>query len=170
MSKVTNGISKIEFGALAVDGGPATTGFSIFGLTSQGTPKITEEDPKVTEFYAEEFDDPIDIVSQKGKKTLEFAVMVADAVSMVKVLGGTVTAAVGAVGAIWNAPDTLPVIEGTIRITPRQGSVIQINRGNLRCKINHDLSKTGQLLLDVKVQVLQPTKLGIPSMTYTNPA
>ena len=165
-NKVTNGIAKIEFAPLAADGGPGTV-FATFGLTSQGTPKITEEDPKVTEFYAEEFDDPIDISVQKGKREFDFAVMCAQAADMVKVLGGTVSAGPPAA---WSAPDNFPLIEGSIKITPRQGQVITVNRGSLRAKINHDLSKTGQLLLDVKIQVLQPAKAGVKSLTYTDAA
>lgn len=165
MSTVTNGISKIEFAPLLAGGLPGTV-FTTFGLTSQGTPKLTQEEPKDTEYFSEESDFIEDIASQIGKSEFVFSVMCADATAMAKVLGGTVSSSTPKV---WSAPRGVASIEGTIRITPRKGQIVTINRGRVRGKINHDMGKTGQLLLDVKVLVLNPPA-GTDPFTYTDAA
>jgi hypothetical protein len=67
----------------------------------------------------------------------------------------------------WSAPDKLPVIEKSVRITPEQGLKFEVPRMKLASKINAEFSKKGILLIDVAGTVLQPTKAGVKKMTAT---
>ena len=73
---VTLGLSKI----LGKVGEPTAlnfteTGYTAFGLTYEDTCKMSQEDPEVTEFYAEEEDDPVETVEKQGKITFSFSIM-----------------------------------------------------------------------------------------------
>ena len=67
----------------------------------------------------------------------------------------------------WEAPDKIPVVEKSVRITPEQGLKFEIPRMKLVSKINGDFSKKGILLIEVAGTVLQPTKAGTKKMTAT---
>ena len=53
----TIGLSKIEVGAIAEDGG-MTRYLRVLGYTYQDPCTMTQEDPETTDHYAEEVDDP----------------------------------------------------------------------------------------------------------------
>lgn len=158
---VTLGLSKIEVGDIASGGGMGTT-LAPLGLTYQDTCKMTQEDPETTEHYAEELDDPVVSVSRGGKTNFAFSIMNADVDTLVTLLGGTKSAA----GA-WEAPDKLPIIEKSVRITPEQGLKFEIPRMKLVTKINAEFSKKGLLLLEVAGTVLAPTAAASKKMTAT---
>lgn len=96
---------------------------------------------------------------------LSFQLIVDDADTLEKVLGGTV------VGDAWSAPDTKPTIEQTIKITPLSGMVLQINRASVVGAFNATLAREGDLFyVDTECTVLQPTKEGEVRLTATEPA
>ncbi len=162
MSLVTLGLSKIEVGDIGTDGAMGTT-LSTLGYTYQDTCKMTQDDPETTEHYAEEADDPIVSISRGGKTNFAFSIMDADLTVLKTLLGGTTTGT-GATEK-WEAPDKLPVIEKSVRITPEQGLKFEIPRMKLVSKINAEFSKKGIMLIEVTGTVLQPTKSGIKKMT-----
>jgi hypothetical protein len=63
------------------------------------------------------------------------------------------------------APDNIPVIEQSVKITPQQGLVFEIPRMKIVAKINGEFSKKALLLIEVTGTVLQPTKSGIKKYT-----
>lgn len=158
---VTLGLSKIEVGGIAADGGMGTT-LSPLGLTYQDTCKMTQEDPETTEHYAEELDDPVVSVSRGGKINFAFSIMNADVDTLVTLLGGTKSTA----GA-WEAPAKLPVVEKSVRIIPEQGLKFEIPRMKLATKINAEFSKKGLFLLEVAGTVLAPNSASAKKMTAT---
>lgn len=86
---VTLGLSKI----LGKVGEPtalnfAETGYETFGLTYEDTCKMSQEDPEVTEFYAEEEDDPVETVEKQGKITFSFSIMNPDLPVLKRLFGG----------------------------------------------------------------------------------
>jgi hypothetical protein len=164
MSVVTLGLSKIEVGAIAADGDMGTS-LATLGYTYQDTCKMTQDDPETTEHYAEEVDDPIVSISRGGKTNFAFSVMDADLTVLQTLLGGETTGTGGMQK--WSAPDKLPVIEKSVRITPEQGLKFEVPRMKLASKINAEFSKKGILLIDVAGTVLQPTKSGVKKMTAT---
>ena len=70
----TIGLSKIEVGAIAEDGGMGET-LDVLGYTYQDTCTMTQEDPETTDHYAEEVDDPVISISQGGKTNSNFSIM-----------------------------------------------------------------------------------------------
>lgn len=70
----TIGLSKIEVGAIAEDGGMGET-LDVLGYTYQDTCTMTQEDPETTDHYAEEVDDPVISISRGGKTNFNFSIM-----------------------------------------------------------------------------------------------
>ncbi|MDR1416318.1 MAG: hypothetical protein LBJ57_02710 [Prevotellaceae bacterium] len=161
----TIGLSKIEMGDVDPSGGMGTT-LAQVGYTLTDSCSMTQEDPTVTDFTAEEVDDPVVSAARAGKTTFNFSVMNADVNVLAKLLGGTVDTA-GDVDT-WSAPDNMPVIEQSVKITPQQGLIFSIPRMKIVAKINGSFSKSNIFVIDVVGTVLQPTKAGERKMKATN--
>ena len=72
----TLGLSKIEVGAIASDGGMAAdSDLKALGYTYQDTCKMTQEEPETTEHYAEEVDDPVVSTSRGGKTLFDYSII-----------------------------------------------------------------------------------------------
>lgn len=164
MNVYTLGLSKIEVGDMAADGGMGTT-LATLGYTYQDTCTMSQDDPETTEHYAEEVDDPVVVLSRAGKTNFNFSIMDADLNTLKALLGGEVTGTGAAQK--WEAPDKIPTIEKSVRITPEQGLKFEIPRMKLTSKINATFSKSGIMLIDVVGTVLQPTKSGTKKMAAT---
>lgn len=163
----TIGLSKIEVGAIAENGGMGET-LAVLGYTYQDTCTMTQEDPETTDHYAEEVDDPVVSISRGGKTNFNFSIMNPSVTVLADLLGGTGTAGNGSdTQDKWEAPDKIPVVEKSVRITPEQGLKFEIPRMKLVSKINATFSKSGILLIEVAGTVLQPTKTGTKKMTAT---
>jgi hypothetical protein len=158
----TIGLSSIEVGAIEDDGGMGTI-LSALGLTFQDTCKLQQDDPETTDFYAEEVDNPVFSMSRAGKTTFTFSIMNPELATLQSMLGGTISGSGDT--AKWLAPDTLPIIEQSVKITPQQGLVFEIPRMKIVAKINGEFSKKGLLLIEVTGTVLQPEKTGTKKFT-----
>ncbi len=156
----TLGLSKIEISDIAGDGGLGTT-FLALGKTYKDTAELLGEDPEIFEHYCEESDDPEETVVTKGKVTVKWSIFDSDADTLVKVLGGTATGT--APNKIWSAPATAPTIEKSVKITPKNGKVINIVRAKIVAKPNFKLAKNGVLLVDITATILTPTKAATAS-------
>lgn len=163
------GFLKIEVGAIDSDGGMAADAdLATLGYTYKDTCKMAQEEPETTEHYAEEVDDPVVSTSRGGKTTFDYSIMNPSVLVMADLLGGTGTEGDGSTTQDkWEAPDKLPVVEKSVRITPEQGLKFDIPRMKLVSKINADFSKKGILLIEVSGTVMQPTKTNTPKMTAT---
>lgn len=162
----TIGLSKIEVGAIAADGGMGGT-LGVLGYTYQDTCTMTQEDPETTDHYAEEVDDPVISISRGGKTNFNFSIMNPSVTVLADLLGGVGTTGEGSTPDKWEAPDKIPVVEKSVRITPEQGLKFEIPRMKLVSKINATFSKSGILLIEVAGTVLQPTKTGTKKITAT---
>lgn len=162
----TIGLSKIEVGAISEDGGMGET-LDVLGYTYQDTCTMTQEDPETTDHYAEEVDDPVISISRGGKTNFNFSIMNPSVTVLADLLGGVGTPGTGSTPDKWEAPDKIPVVEKSVRITPEQGLKFEIPRMKLVSKINATFSKSGILLIEVAGTVLQPTKTGTKKMTAT---
>jgi hypothetical protein len=156
----TIGLSSIEVGDVATDGGMGTT-LAALGETYQNTCKFQQEDPETTDFYAEEYDDPVFSVSKAGKTTFTFSIMNPELATLKSVLGGTIVPENGGTPETWNAPSNMPIIEKSVRITPQQGIAFDIPRMKIVAKINGEISKKGLLLIEVTGTALIPEKAGL---------
>lgn len=150
----TLGLSKVEIGAIAVDGGMSTS-LAAVGYTKEDSCTFITEAPTENERYAEEVDDPVKVFRKTGKSVLTFILLSPDADQLAAVLGGTVT---GTTPKIWSAPDNVPSIERSVKVTPREGGILSIVRGSLVAVTNAQFTKAGNYEVEVKVTVLQPTK------------
>lgn len=162
----TIGLSKIEVGTIAEDGGMGKT-LGVLGYTYQDTCTMTQEDPETTDHYAEEVDDPVISISRGGKTNFNFSIMNPSVTVLADLLGGVGTPSTGSTPDKWEAPDKIPVVEKSVRITPEQGLKFEIPRMKLVSKINATFSKSGILLIEVAGTVLQPTKTGTKKITAT---
>ena len=164
MAKVfTYGLESVEFGDVATDGGVATS-FSSKGLTFKDSFEIASADPDVQEFMSEENDDPEVSISTQGKKIYKFQLMNPGVDELAYFLGGQVIAGPPK---SWEAPDQTPVIEKSVKITPKQGHILTITRGRITAKHSGKYAKTGLAMLDITITVMKPTKAGVPSLTKT---
>lgn len=163
MATVTHGLAAIKYGAIATDGGTATT-FASKGLTLSDTFKIETADNDVQDFMSEENDYPEETIITMGKKQYKHSVMNADAALREFYLGGS------AASGVWSSPDVTEKIEQSVEITTKTGHVITINRGLISGKIAGELSKKGLATIEVTITVMKPKKAGVPAETWADPS
>lgn len=151
----TIGLTSIEIGAIAGDGGMGTT-LAALGKTYQGTAKLQSADPETTDFYAEEDDDPIDKMVKLGARTLTWSIMDFTPATLAAVLGGTASGTGDA--ATWEAPTSYVDVEKSIKIVTKKNLKIEIPRAKITAKLNVDFGKTAMGLVDITATILTPTK------------
>lgn len=158
---ITLGLSKI----LGKVGEPANataafteTGYTAFGLTYQDTAKMSQEDGEETEFYAEEIDDPVEVMSKEGKTTFAFSIMNPDLTVLKRLFGGDVASNV------WAYPDASAQVEESLIILPRKGLKFSVPRAKIKAKFNGEFSKKGLLLVEVTATVMKPETTGLKKL------
>lgn len=162
VSKYTYGLEKIEFAPILGDGGIGTT-WTQYGLTAEDTFSMAEEDPTTTDQYVEESDTPVVSIVKEGKTTITFNVADPDIETMYNLKGGTISGS--SPSRIWEKADTLPTIEMSVKISPKEGfTAIRIPRASVSAKLNSTLSKKTLLVIEVTCTVLVPTKSGTKSI------
>lgn len=157
----TLGLSAIKMGAIASDGGMGAT-LATLGYTKADSCTFEQDDPDVTDFNAEEVDDPVISIAKAGKINFNFELMNPDIDVMVDLFGGTKDETNGE---IWNAPEKMPVIEKSVQIEPDQGFIFKIPRMKIIAKIVGGFSNTGMMTISVNGTVLQPTKTGVSKLS-----
>jgi hypothetical protein len=75
--------------------------------------------------------------------------------------GFSVTVATVTTGTKWEAPDSLPEMEKSWRLTDKKGNIMVIPRGKISSKLNVSFAKDKLGQLDLTVKVLQPAKAGV---------
>lgn len=165
---ITLGLSKIEVGTIAADGGIATT-FEQLGYTYQDSCTMSQDDPEVNEFYAEEEDDPVASIAKGGKINFAFQLMNPSPEALVSLMGGEASKSSQDLddNDTWEAPNSISQVEKSVRITPTQGYRIDVPRMKLTAKINAEFKKSGIFLVDVAGTVLVPTKSGTKKIKVT---
>jgi hypothetical protein len=159
----TYGLTKIEIADILGDGGPGTS-FTQIGYTNPGTTKFTTDKGTANEKRCEELATPLVSIPGDQTITVDTQVIINGADVMATFLGGT------SVAGVWSAPDSQPVIEKTVKITPLAGMTFQINRASIEGGLNGAFAKDGDLFcVDVSFTVLQPEKEGTARMTATEP-
>ncbi len=146
----TLGLAKILFGEPAADGGMSTD-LKTVGYTNQDSCNITQDDPEVTEFYAEEVDDPVITKSKKGKTSLTMSIMDPSVDVLKQFLGGTITE-----DGKWEDGELYENIELSVRIVSDQGYVFDAPRVKIDAKINAPLNNSNLVTLDINGIFLKP--------------
>ena len=161
MSLISLGLSEIQVGKIAEDGGEAST-YAKIGKTYQNTCKLQQETADVTEHYEEGQAAPEVRKKKKKVPVLTFSIMDPDVTFLKEYLGGTV-AGLGD-EAVWSWSDTDEDIVASIRAIPEVGLVYTIPRADIEAVLNADMSSQGINLVDFTVTPLKPTKAGVPSI------
>ncbi|HEY1055010.1 MAG TPA: hypothetical protein VGE24_07740 [Emticicia sp.] len=158
---ITIGLSKIEIGAKAVDGGMGTS-LAVVGYTAEGSCTIETADPTVVDFFAEEVDTAIYTSVKGGATTVKFQLASPDLEQCAAVFGGTVTGTGNA--KTWEYPDSVTGVEKSIKITPKEGLVFKFPRGKLIPKFTGQFGRADTLKVEITINVLQPEKAGVKTM------
>jgi hypothetical protein len=61
----------------------------------------------------------------------------------------------------WDAPDSLPVLEKSLRLTDKKGNQVLVPRASISTKLSMSFSKTKLGQLDMVATILAPTKTGV---------
>lgn len=162
MGVISLGLSEIQVGDIAADGGCATV-FKKIGKTYQNTCKISQDSADVTEHYEEGQSAPEVRKKKKKVPVLAFSIMDPDTTFLEAYLGGTVTG--DGDDAEWGWEDTDENIEASIRVIPETGLVFTIPRADIEAVLNVDASSQGITLVDFTVTPLKPTKAGVKTIT-----
>lgn len=160
MAKRILGLVSIKIGNIATDGGMGNS-LTAIGDTVADSCVFASEDATETEILIEENDDPIEIITQQGKKTLTWETYNLDGSMMAKLFGGTYTAAAAgppAVAASWEAPEKFPIVEQSIEVIDSKGNKIEIVRAKLSPRLQADLKKTALGKIAIVATILTPTK------------
>jgi hypothetical protein len=164
MAKHAFGLAKIEYADIANDGGAGTV-FTEIGETVAGSCQLTSSDPQSTDFNIEESDSPVEsVVSTPAEISLATSTYDVSADQLVALFGGTKTAGPPVT---WEAPDQLPELEKTFRLTDKKGNTILIPRGKIASKLGVSFAKDKLGQLDLTIKVLQPTKAGVKRLKFT---
>ena len=164
MAKHVFGLASVEMGAIAGDGGMGTV-LAAGGETVTDTAIITSEDNTITDFNIEESSSPIEsVVSATGKLTFNWSSFNVEADALVLFLGGT---KVTGPPVKWQAPDSFPDVEKSIKLTDKKGNTVEIPRAKISTKISLSFQKTKLGQLDFIATILQPTKAGEKRLTIT---
>ena len=161
MGVISLGLSEIQVGKIATDGGEATE-YSKIGKTYQNTCKLVQEKADVTEHYEEGQAAPEVRKKKKKVPVLTFSIMDPDPTFLKEYLGGTVIGTGDDME--WSWSDTDEDIIASIRAVPEVGLVYTIPRADIEAVLNADMSSQGINLVDFTVTPLKPTKAGVPSI------
>lgn len=159
MSAVTIGLKAVSFGAIAVDGGPATVFVQKF-MTSTDSFTFNQDTPTEKTVDVEEQDDPLYILRTKGRKSITLNIANMDVDTLAYFEGGTVTTASGT--KTYAEPDSIIPIEFTVKIEPEIGLTFIINRGLCTLADTGNLGKNNEKLYALTIDCLKPTKTGVP--------
>lgn len=149
----TYGLTKIEIADILPDGGCGTTWTQI-GYTKVGATKMATEAGTETKLEAEELSTPLITIAGEETISLQTQLIVQTAENLLAVLGGTVT------GSAWAPAASKPVIEKSMKITPKAGKVVTIPRVSIVGSLNSPFTKTDLMYVDVKGTILAPSKSG----------
>jgi len=164
MSKHVLGLNSVEIADIANDGGVGTV-WTVIGETALGSATLSSTDATTTDIKIEESDSPVEsIVSDPSVINVNWSSYNLDADAMVLLYGGTKTTGPPVK---WDAPDALPVIEKSLRVTDKKGNVVVMPRVSIKTKLNLSFKKDGLGQLDMSATVLQPTKSGTKRLTIT---
>lgn len=167
MAKARVGLKKFEFGSVAVDGGMGTA-LSEFGATVSDTAILANESPTTTDFNIEQQSTPFYTVTEDGKLTIKLSSYDVEPASLVRVKGGTVTTDPSG-NSTWNAPDETPIIEVSVKVTTKDGTIITVPRAKVDAVFNYNLQKKKLAQVDLTFTALMPTKSGVPQLSITTP-
>jgi hypothetical protein len=155
-------INAIKVGDIASDGGIATS-FAPLGRTRKDTLTFNVTAPTKQKIFVEEQKNPIlNVTTEEGTLQMQWTLVDWDNAVMLALWGGAV------VNGQWQEPDTLPVIEKSLRIEPKTGKPFIYPRCEITAQIEYDT--TGKIFqIVVTAEKLQPDKAGVSAFMWGDP-
>lgn len=156
---ITIGLAKIEVAPLGVDGAMGSP-LAQIGYTAEGSCTIETADPELTDFFAEEQDEPVHTASKMAVTTITFQLAAPDLAQCESVFGGNITGTGSA--AVWNYPSSFETIEKSVKITPKEGLIFSIPRAKITAKFTGQFGRSETLKVEVVITVLKPAGSASP--------
>lgn len=161
MSMISLGLSEIQVGTIATDGGEAESYIKI-GKTYQNTCKLQQDNAEVTEHYEEGQSAPEVRKKKKKVPVLTFSIMDPDPTFLKTYLGGTTSGDGDEM--VWSWSDTDEDIEVSLRVIPEVGLVYTIPRADIEAVLNANMSSQGINLVDFTATPIKPAKAGVATI------
>jgi hypothetical protein len=160
------GLTTLKIGAIAGDGGMGTS-LAVLAYTEKDSAKITTTDPEVKEFFVEEVEPPIEVITTKPSvMTLEFSIHDIQPDTLIAIFGGTKAGT----PAVYTPPDVTAEVEKSIEITTLTGHIMKIVRAKIIANFDWSLNRQELSRVKIKATVLTPTKAATAPYTITMPA
>ncbi len=157
MGQANHGLEKIELSPLAADGGVGTA-WATLGWTEEDSAKFSTADADKKEFFVEEIDAAWFSTSKGGSQTFTFTIANPDLNTMVTLFGGTITGTGAA--QTWDAPDTTPTMERSLKITPKVGFGHIFAYVTVTAKLTESIGRNHLQGVEVTCNIGQPKKAG----------
>jgi hypothetical protein len=167
MAKYVYGVTSIEMGPIASDGGMGTSLVDV-GQIEEKTCTIEQADTTIVEKRSEQSDDPYLRLKKRGVKTLKFTIVDFTPANLIKFLGGEET--VEGSDPAWDDGDVVEDIERSVKVTTKNGIIFHIIRGDITAKIVGSLTSDDNLKVEVTCVALKPTKANTKSFRIITPA
>ena len=166
--KYAYGITSFEVGDINPADGTLLNPVDVTKGIYKDTIEVNEPEGTETEHYVEGSKDPIVSVDEAGKTTLSCSFADTSAANKLSFMGGDVVT-LNTVDT-WNSPSDNVVIEKYIKITTKDGTVLQYPRVKVRGRLTGNISEKGILLMLVKMTVLAPNFPALKSVMASDPA
>ncbi|WGQ15574.1 hypothetical protein [Sphingobacterium faecium] len=164
------GLKSLKLGPIGVDGAMGTVLTEVLGATVKGTASLVYSEPSIEDIEVEEFDGAYDeILTTSGKFELNLESYNVSAKTLGAVCGGEYTEGTAGAPDTWEG-DEIVHMEMSAEAESRNGVIIQIPRLKFIARPSFDFNKAQLGRLILKGSVLKPTKVGVKSIKYTNPA
>lgn len=158
-NKYGMGLTKVELGDIAGDGGMGTA-FTQLGNTLSGTFQLLTAEGTRTDVFIEEQDNAAISTTKAGVATIKWSCIDVSADTLVKLFGGTKVAAdVGnSIPEQWKAPMQIVAKEQSIKVTAPTGQVVKVVRVSIFPLFNWSFTKDKPAQIDITATILAPTK------------
>ena len=163
---VSYGLTKVEFGDIAVDGGMGTGTFTEVGQTVKGSFTMTSEEGTTTDFEIEEQDKPIMSIITPGATRITWETYDVGGAKMASLFGGSYDAGTRT----YSAPEKVVAKEVSLKITSANGLVLNIVRVSLFPTFNMPFTSDALGKISLTAAVLAPEKADEPPYKIVYPA
>lgn len=165
----TIGLSKLEAGEVSSDGAMQST-VAQHGNVYRDTLSFETADPTVDEYFEEEVDKAVASQGTEGSTTISFEILRPSPADLLFWCGGSVDSATGLV---WSAPIGYVDKKLAIKITSKQGYIIDVPKAQIVAATTGGGAKSTPMRLKVTATVLVPANAsGVdqPPLIYHAPS
>lgn len=169
----TIGLTKLEAAHVQANGAKPSSGWEQHGNVYRDTLTLETSDPTVENYYEEELDKPVASQGTEGETTLAFEILRPSVADLVFWAGGSADDVTSGDGRVWNAPIGYVDKKLALKLTSKQGYIIEIPKAQIVASTTGGGSKSTPMRLKVSATVLVPSnEQGVDQtpMVYTAPA